>query len=90
MAEIKNNEDEKDYSYPVHRSIMKRQLIFGVPTVPLIIVVITTFIILIDFKVIAIIPFSVLIILLIREITKKDEYLLEIFLQSLLQPDELE
>lgn len=82
--------DTNDYSYPVHRSIMKRKLIFGVPMIPLIIIAILTLIILMDFKFWGIIPFSLFIILIMREITKKDEYLLDVFLSSLLQPDYLD
>lgn len=83
-------ENLTDYSYPVHRSIMKRQLLFGVPFIYLITVALGTLIILMDFKLLAIIPVSISLVLIMREITKKDEYLLEIFLESLLQPDYLD
>jgi type IV secretory pathway TrbD component len=79
-----------NYSYPVHRSIMKRQLIMGIPLIPLVITVLLTIIIVLDFKLWIILPFSGLLLYIMKEITKKDEYLLEIFLNSLLEPDHLE
>ena len=85
-----DNEKITDYSYPVHRSIMKRQLIMGVPLIPLVIIVLATIIIVLDFKLWIILPFSAILIYIMKEITKKDEYLLEIFLNSLLEPDHLE
>ena len=79
-----------DYSYPVHRSIMKRQLIMGVPLIPLVIIVFATILIVLDFKLWIILTFRAILIYIMKEITKKDEYLLEIFLNSLLEPDHLE
>ena len=78
-----------DYSYPVHRSIMKRRLLFGVPFIPAMIVILLAGIIFMDFKLIAVIPIAIFIIYVMKEITKKDEYLLETFLEGLLQPDNL-
>lgn len=80
----------EEYTIPVHRSIMKRKLIFGVPFVPLMIIGLGTILILMNFKLLAIIPLSLLLIYIMREITKKDEFLLENFLGSLLQPDYLD
>ena len=79
----------EDYAFPVHRSIMKRQLLFGVPFIPFIVIVIVTAIIVMDLRVWQIIPFSVLAVIIMRMITKKDEYALEIFLSSLFEPDYL-
>lgn len=81
--------DEPDYSYPVHRSIMRRQLVFGVPLAPLVGIIVFTFIIIMDFKFYAFILISAAIIYIMREITKRDEYLLEIILFSLFDPDHL-
>ncbi len=82
--------DIRDYKYPVHRSIMKRQLVMGVPLVPLVIIALLTIIIVMNFKLWIIIPINGLLLYIMKEITKKDEYLLEIFLNSLLEPDHLE
>ena len=69
---------------------MKRQLVMGVPLVPLVIIALLTIIIVMDFKLWIIIPINGLLLYIMKEITKKDEYLLEIFLNSLLEPDHLE
>ena len=85
-------ETEEDYSYKVHRSIRKRQLIAGIPMLPFILIIGITMIILMDskMKLVGIIPIAIILLYLIKEITKKDEYLVEIFLQSLIQPDILD
>lgn len=77
----------QDYSYAVHRTLLKRKLLMGIPTVPFIIIALTTVIILMDFKIIAIIPIGIGLLWIVREITKKDEYLLDIILNSLSEPD---
>lgn len=77
----------QDYSYTVHRTLLKRKLLMGIPTVPFIIIALTTVIILMDFKIIAIIPIGIGLLWIVREITKKDEYLLDIILNSLSEPD---
>ena len=86
------DKEKPDYSYKVHRSILKRQLIGGIPVVPFVLIIGITVIILMDskMKLAGIIPIAIILLYLIREITKKDEYLVEIFLQSLLQPDWLD
>lgn len=80
-------EQEKDYSYAVYRSLMKRKLVMGVPLIPLLVVVFLTAIFFIALESLVIVPFSILLIIIMRMISKNDEYLLEIFLTSLLQPD---
>ena len=82
-------ETEKDYSYAVYRSLMKRKLVLGVPLIPLLLVIFITAIFFIALESLVIFPFSVLLIFIMKMISKNDEYLLEIFLSSLLQPDTL-
>ena len=81
--------EEHDYSYPVYKSLMKRRLTLGIPLVPLFIIILITVVCFIALESLIMIPFAILAILILRAITKKDEYALEIFLESLLQPDEL-
>lgn len=78
-----------DFSYPVHRSIMKRQLFLGVPFVPLMVLLFITIVIVLDFQQYYFLIISVLIWYALKLLTEKDEYLMEIFFQSLLQPDKL-
>lgn len=80
---------DTDYSSPVYKSIMKRRLTLGIPLVPLFIIILITVVCFIALESLIMIPFAILAILILRAITKKDEYALEIFLESLLQPDEL-
>lgn len=81
--------EEQDYSYPVYKSLMKRRLTLGIPLIPLFIIILVTVVCFIALESLIMIPFAILAILILRAITKKDEYALEIFLESLLQPDEL-
>lgn len=78
-----------DYSARVYRCLMKRKLIFGIPLVPLITVIFITALIFIAAESIIVLPFSFILLLIMKEITKKDEYLLECFLESILEPDYL-
>lgn len=80
---------ETDYSSPVYKSIMKRRLTLGIPLLPLFIIILITVVCFIALESLIMIPFAILAILILRAITKKDEYALEIFLESLMQPDEL-
>lgn len=81
--------EEDNYSIPVYKSLMKRRLTLGVPLVPLLIIILVTVVFFIALESLIMIPFAVIAVLILREITKKDEYALEIFIDSLLQPDEL-
>lgn len=82
--------EEDNYSIPVYKSLMKRRLTLGVPLVPLLIIILVTVVFFIALESLIMIPFAVIAVLILREITKKDEYALEIFIDSLLQPDELD
>lgn len=86
---MEEKKDLSDFNYPVHRSLMKRRLIMGIPFVPLLFVVIITALIVMDLKIWQIIPLSIFVLFIIREITKKDEYFMEILIASLFQPEKL-
>ena len=81
--------EETDYSMPVYKSLMKRKLTLGIPLVPLLIIALTTVVTFIALESLIMVPIAIVAILILRTITKKDEYAIEIFLSSLLQPDEL-
>lgn len=80
---------DEDYSMPVYKSLMRRKLTLGIPLVPLLIIALVTVIFFIAFESLIMVPIAVIAVLILRAITKKDEYAIEIFLSSLLQPDEL-
>ena len=79
----------EDFSIPVYKSLMKRKLTLGVPLVPLLIIALLTVVTFIALESLIMIPIAIIAILILRSITKKDEYAIEIFLSSLLQPDEM-
>ena len=81
--------EEEDFSYPVYKSLMKRKLTLGIPLVPLLIIALITIVTFIALESLIMVPIAILAVLILRAITKKDEYAIEIFLSSLLQPDDL-
>lgn len=70
----------QDYYYVVHRNVMRRKLYLGIPLFPLLILLYLTFIFVFDFQQYYFLIFTVVIWLLLKYITDKDEYIIEIFL----------
>ncbi len=79
-----------EFTYPVHKSLLKRNLIMGLPPIILVLILIFTAFMYILTESFAIVPLGIILYIITREITKKDEYLLEILISSILQPDILE
>jgi type IV secretory pathway VirB3-like protein len=79
-----------DYSYKVHKGLLGRDLIFGIPFVPFLVIGLLTLILVVLVTMWQIIPFSLIILYVMREITKNDQYLLDIFFDSLFQPNYLD
>jgi len=77
-----------DFSIPVHRSIIKRDLWLGIPFIPLLSLVFISIIIILGLEQYAFLAISVIVWFILKKITKSDEWLLDIILSSLLQPDE--
>jgi type IV secretory pathway VirB3-like protein len=86
MAEPKKIQD---FTVPVHRSIIKRDLFIGLPLIPLIILGFITVLMVFDFNQPAFLVITVILWYILKTITDKDEWLLDIVLTSLLQPDHL-
>lgn len=78
-----------DYSYKVYRSLMKRKLTLGIPTVPLLVIVLITVVTFLILESFIMVPLSIIAYIVMKEITKKDEYAIEIFMNSLLEPEQL-
>jgi len=78
-----------DYAIPVRRSIIHRDLWLGVPFIPLMVLGFTTILMVFTFGQIAFLVVTVVSWFVLRHITKQDEWLLDIVVTSLLQPDEL-
>jgi type IV secretory pathway VirB3-like protein len=78
-----------DYAIPVRRSIIHRDLWLGVPFIPLMVLGFTTILMVFTFGQIAFLVVTVISWFALKQITRQDEWLLDIVITSLLQPDEL-
>ena len=83
------SEKVSDYSWKVHRSLLRRDLVAGVSRLTFAIIAVLTVYMVFGVRQYWFIAVSVLIYLVARALTKSDEYLVEIILDSLLQPDDL-
>lgn len=81
--------DVYDYAAPVHRSLCKRDLIAGVSRMTLIVLMIFTYLVVIELHQYVMVVVSVIGFIVARAMTKNDEYLIDIVLYSLLAPDTL-
>jgi type IV secretory pathway VirB3-like protein len=79
----------QDYAIPVHRSIIHRDLWIGVPLLPLVLLGFITIVIVFNFGQPAFLVITVILWYILKIITKNDEWLLDIIIASLLQPDDL-
>jgi type IV secretory pathway TrbD component len=77
----------RDFSQPVHRSLIQRELILKIPAMGiLVLLLLATFFVYILKQYIAAIPIAALYVFM-RCLTKKDPYLVDIFLEHLNQKD---
>jgi type IV secretory pathway VirB3-like protein len=78
-----------DFAIPVRRSVIHRDLMLGIPFIPFILLAFITIFMVFSFQQYAFLIITVTSWFILRQITKSDEWLLDIVLSSLLQPDEL-
>lgn len=78
-----------DYAIPVRRSIIHRDLWLGMPFIPLMGLGFATIIMVFTFGQFAFLAVTVVSWFALKQITRHDEWLLDIVMASLLQPDEL-
>jgi type IV secretory pathway TrbD component len=77
----------RDFSLPVHRSLMQRELILGIPPAGILtVLLLATFFMYILEQYVTGIPIAGLYVLM-RYLTKKDPYMIDIFLEHLGQKD---
>jgi type IV secretory pathway VirB3-like protein len=90
MANTSDKKTKKthDFSIPVHRSIIKRDLWLGIPFVPIVSLAFITIILVLGFGQPAFLAITVILTIVLRQITKEDEWLLDTILDSLFQPDD--
>jgi type IV secretory pathway VirB3-like protein len=84
-----NIDRPQDYCIKVHRSLLKRDLIAGISKLAIIIIFISTVVVAIGLKQIWFVGIGIVLYIVFRICTKKDEYLIEIVTNSLMKPDEL-
>jgi type IV secretory pathway VirB3-like protein len=78
-----------DFAIPVRRSVIHRDLLLGIPFVPFVLLAFVTLFMVFSFQQYAFLVLTAVSWFVLRQITKSDEWLLDIVLSSLLQPDEL-
>lgn len=78
-----------EYSIPVRRSIIKRDLYIGIPLLPLVLNVFLTIFFVLNLQMPAFLVITVALCVICRKITKADEWLLDVMIMSMLQPDYL-
>jgi len=85
----KNTKKIIDFAIPVRRSVIHRDLMLGIPFVPFVLLAFITIFMVFSFQQYAFLVITVASWFILRQITKSDEWLLDVVLSSLLQPDEL-
>jgi len=78
-----------DFAIPVRRSIIHRDLVLGIPLTPLLLLAFITIYMVFIFNQYIFLVICVGVWFMLRIITKQDEWLLDIVLVSLIQPDNL-
>lgn len=78
-----------DHSVRVHRSLMKRDLIAGVSRVALALIIGITYLGVVEFRWLWWLPVGPILYFIVKSLTAKDEYLVEIILNLLMTPDTL-
>lgn len=79
----------QDYAIPVHRSLLKRDLILGVSKTAIVILLAATIIMVMGLGQFWFLAVAVGGLIALRFLTKKDEYLVEILLNTIQEPDDL-
>jgi type IV secretory pathway VirB3-like protein len=85
----KNTKKIIDFAIPVRRSVIHRELMLGIPFIPFVLLAFITIFMVFSFQQYAFLVITAVSWYILRQITKSDEWLLDIVLSSLLQPDDL-
>lgn len=78
-----------DYSWKVHRSLLRRDLVAGVSRTTFAIIIALTVYMVFGVRQYWFAAVAVILYLIVRALTKSDEYLVEIILDALMLPDDL-
>jgi type IV secretory pathway VirB3-like protein len=85
----KNTKKIIDFAIPVRRSVIHRDLMLGIPFIPFVMLAFVTIFMVFSFQQYAFLVITAASWFILRQITKSDEWQLDIVLSSLLQPDDL-
>jgi type IV secretory pathway VirB3-like protein len=85
----KNAKKIIDFAIPVRRSVIHRDLMLGIPFIPFVMLAFVTIFMVFSFQQYIFLVITAVSWFVLRQITKNDEWLLDIVLSSLLQPDDL-
>ena len=81
--------DMKDFKQPVHRSLLQREMLGGVPQAGLLIILMFGLVFIYGLEMyFAVVPL-VLLYFVMRHLTKKDQWLIDIVLENIMQKDRL-
>ena len=83
------SENVADYPWKVHRSLLRRDLVAGVSRITFAIIIALTVYMVFGVRQYWFAGVTVILYFVVRALTKSDEYLVEIILDSLLLPDDL-
>jgi type IV secretory pathway VirB3-like protein len=78
-----------DFAIPVRRSVIHRDLMLGIPFIPFVLLAFITIFMVLSFQQYIFLVITAASWFVLRQITKSDEWLLDVVLSSLLQPDDL-
>jgi type IV secretory pathway TrbD component len=79
--------DMRPYSKKVHRSLLQRDLLFGVPTAGIIIIVVSFVVTVYLFKIYFMTAFVVVSYVVMRYMTSKDPWMVDMLLDNIQQKD---
>jgi type IV secretory pathway VirB3-like protein len=79
--------DMRPYSKKVHRSLLQRDLMFGVPTIGLVLVVVLFMMTVYLLKMYFMLAFIVVLYAVMRHLTSKDPWMVDMILDNIQQKD---
>jgi len=79
--------DMRGYSKKVHRSLLQRDLMFGVPTTGLVLIVVLVMMFVYFLKMIFMIAPIVILYVVMRHLTSKDPWMIDMILDNIQQKD---
>jgi type IV secretory pathway VirB3-like protein len=77
----------RNYSKKVHRSLLQRDLMFGVPTLGLVLVVVLFMMFVYLLKIYFMIAFIVVLYIVMRHLTSKDPWMIDMLLENIQQQE---